>query len=130
MAPSPNATSRGSSLMKDRDIKLSPSMDSPDYPLFGGDTDDFGSRLNPPMKQKETSSRSMKVATTTAGDNYPGSNSPLFCATPYYGSFGVSATPKTGRSAELSSPSINLSPHSTSANDTAGDLRRARQRTP
>jgi hypothetical protein len=116
--------------MKDRDIKLSPSMDSPDYPLFGGDADDFGSRLNPPMKQKEISSRSMKVATTTAGDNYPGSNSPLFCAAPYYGSFGVSATPKTSRSAELSSPNTNLSPHSTPANDPAGDLQRARQPTP
>ncbi|PQE29913.1 ER lumen retaining receptor protein [Rutstroemia sp. NJR-2017a WRK4] len=130
MAPSPNATSRTSSSMKDRDVKLSPSMDSPDYPLFGGDADDFGSRLNPPMKQKETSSRSMKAPTTTAGDGYPGSNSPLFCATPYYGSFGVSATPKTGRSAELSSPSLNLSPHSTSATGGAGDLQRTRQPTP
>ncbi|KAM3067547.1 hypothetical protein ACMFMF_009547 [Clarireedia jacksonii] len=129
MAPSPNVTSRTSSSLNDRDIKLSPSMDSPDYPLFGGDSDDFSSRLNPPMKHKDSSSGSMKVATTTAGDSYPGSNSPLFCASPYYGSFGVSATPKTGRSAELSSPSISHSPHSTSANTTSSDLQRARQPT-
>lgn len=116
--------------MKDRDIKLSPSMDSPDYPLFGGDADDFGSRLNPPMKQKESNSDSLKVATTTAGDNYAASNSPLYCPSPYYGSFGVSATPKTGRSAELSSPSINPSPHSTLSHTTTGDLQRARQPTP
>ncbi|KAK6612246.1 hypothetical protein H4I96_01459 [Botrytis cinerea] len=102
MAPSPNISSRPAPTARERDIKLSPSMESPDYPLFGGGEDDFGSRLgSAPMKQKGPSSNNAKIPTSEP--NYPTSPT-LFCTSPYYGAFGVSATPKSGRAAELTSP--------------------------
>lgn len=128
MAPSPNISSRAAPPVRDRDIKLSPSMESPDYPLFGGDADDFGSRLGAaPMKQKEPSTSSSKIPTSEP--NYPTSPA-LFCASPYYGAFGVSATPKTGRSAELTSPNMNTSPRNTASSAMSADVQRSRHSTP
>ncbi|KAF7902508.1 hypothetical protein EAF00_002411 [Botryotinia globosa] len=128
MAPSPNISSRPAPTVRERDIKLSPSMESPDYPLFGGGEDDFGSRLgSAPMKQKDPSSNNSKIPTSES--NYPTSPA-LFCASPYYGAFGVSATPKTGRTAELASPNMNTSPHNTNSSAMSSDLRRSRHATP
>ncbi|KAI9648515.1 hypothetical protein NHQ30_003150 [Ciborinia camelliae] len=128
MAPSPNIPSRPAPPVRDRDAKLSPSMDSPDYALFGGDADDFGSRPGaPPMKQKEPSSGNSKIPISEP--SYPPSPT-LFCAAPYYGSFGVSATPKSGRSAELTSPNMNTSPQNTASNSMSTDLQRSRHATP
>ncbi|KAF7934322.1 uncharacterized protein EAE98_000969 [Botrytis deweyae] len=128
MAPSPNISSRPAPTVRERDIKLSPSMESPDYPLFGGGEDDFGSRLgSAPMKQKDPSSNNSKIPTSEP--NYPTSPA-LFCASPYYGAFGVSATPKTGRTAELTSPNMNTSPHNTNSSAMSADLRRSRHATP
>ncbi|ATZ49878.1 hypothetical protein BCIN_05g02770 [Botrytis cinerea B05.10] len=128
MAPSPNISSRPAPTARERDIKLSPSMESPDYPLFGGGEDDFGSRLgSAPMKQKGPSSNNAKIPTSEP--NYPTSPT-LFCTSPYYGAFGVSATPKSGRAAELTSPNMNTSPQSTNPSAMSADLRRSRHATP
>lgn len=114
--------------MRDRDIKSSPSTESPDYPLFGGDADDFGSRLSAaPMKQKDPSSHPARVPTSDS--HYPTSPA-LFCTSPYYGAFGVSATPKTGRSAETTSPNMNPSPQNTSSSAMSADVQRSRHATP
>lgn len=128
MAPSPNISSRSAPTVRDRDVKLSPSMESPDYPLFGGGEDDFGSRLSAgPMKQKEPSSNNSKIPTSES--NYPASPV-LFCTSPYYGAYGVSATPKSGRPAELTSPNINTSPQNTASSAMSADLQRSRHATP
>ncbi|KAB8304873.1 hypothetical protein EYC80_004205 [Monilinia laxa] len=128
MAPSPHISSRSAPTVRDRDVKLSPAIESPDYPLFGGDADDFGSRLSAaPMKQKL--SRSHPAKTPTSEPNYPASPA-LFCPSPYYGAFGVSATPKSGRSAELTSPNMNTSPQNTASSTIGTDLHRSRHPTP
>ncbi|KAF7961023.1 hypothetical protein EAE96_000691 [Botrytis aclada] len=128
MAPSPSLSSRPAPTVRERDIKLSPSLESPNYPLFGGGEDDFGSRLgSATMKQKDPSSNHSKVPTSEP--NYPTSPA-LFCEDPYYGSFGVSATPKTGRTAELASPNMNASPRNTNSSAMSADLRRSRHATP
>ncbi|KAJ8066694.1 hypothetical protein OCU04_005736 [Sclerotinia nivalis] len=128
MAPSPNISSRPAPAVRERDIKLSPSMESPGYPLFGGGEDDFGSRLDAaPMKQKEPSSNNSKIPTSES--NYPTSPA-LFCTSPYYGAFGVSATPKSGRTVELTSPNMNTSPRNTSSSAMSADLQKSRHATP
>lgn len=114
--------------MRDRDVKSSPSMESPDYPLFGGDADDFGSRLSAaPMKQKDPSSHPARIPTSES--HYPTSPA-LFCTSPYYGAFGVSATPKTGRSAETKSPNMSPSPQNTSSSAMSADVQRSPHATP
>ncbi|KAG4028562.1 hypothetical protein MFRU_020g00060 [Monilinia fructicola] len=128
MAPSPHISSRPAPTVRDRDVKLSPAMESPEYPLFGGDADEFGSRLTAaPMKQKQPSSHPAKAPTSEP--NYPTSPA-LFCPSPYYGAFGVSATPKSGRSAELTSPNMNTSPQNTASSAIGTDLHRSRHPTP
>jgi len=107
MSRSPNLTARHPTPNnKSRDLKLSPgSISSPDFPLFGAD-DDFGSRLSAPMKQKDEGSP-LKISTSDS--NFP--ISPYLCASPYWGSFGVSATPKSARPSNgISSPNLNRSP--------------------
>ncbi|ESZ98790.1 hypothetical protein SBOR_0839 [Sclerotinia borealis F-4128] len=128
MAPSPNISSRPAPPFRDRGIKLSPSMESPDYPLFGGDTNDFESRLGTaPMKLKRPRSSTSRIP--TGEPDYPTSPA-LFCPSPYYGAFGVSATPKSGRSAEMISPNMNASPQNTASSAMSADLRISRHATP
>ncbi|QSZ29387.1 hypothetical protein DSL72_003901 [Monilinia vaccinii-corymbosi] len=125
VAPSPQVSSRPAPTVGDRDIKLSPHMESPDYPIFGGDADDFGSRISAaPMKQKQPSSHTSKIPTSE--QNYPTSPA-LFCQSPYYGAFGVSATPKSGRPAELTS---TTSPQNTASTAIGTDIHRSPYATP
>ncbi|CAD6445433.1 1d31a824-5929-44b4-9706-879e0a161818 [Sclerotinia trifoliorum] len=128
MAPSPDISSRPSPTVRERNIKLSPSMESPGYPLFGGDEDDFGSRFDTaPMKQKQPSSNNSKIPTSES--NYPIPPG-LLHLNPHFGAYGVSATPKSGRSAELKSPDMNTSPRNTSSSAMSADLQKSRHATP
>jgi hypothetical protein len=89
----------------ERDIKMSPSTLSPNFPFLPSE-DDYGSGRydpNPPMKHK---SPSEPLFMSTWDSSFP--QSPHVCPEPFYGSYGVSATPVSGRSD--SSPSLNPSP--------------------
>ena len=114
-------------LQRDPGIKLSPSILSPDYQLFCAD-DDFESSRFPssPMKLKDPSAN-LHISTVDKDISFP--PSPYMCSTPYFGSFGVSATPQSGRTS-TSSPSLNRSPHVQSAGGHSNDSRRSRQETP
>ena len=94
---------------KGQDIKFSPSSFCPTtYQLFCVDDDFSNSRFNPPMKLKDPHGT---LHISSADNSFPAS--PFLCQSPYYGSFGVSATPQSGRTS-ASSPSLNPSPQSRS----------------
>ena len=114
-------------LRRDPEIKLSPSTLSPNYQLFCTDDEFEASKFhNSPMKLKDPSA-TLHISTADKDISFP--QSPFMCSTPYYGSFGVSATPQSGRTSN-SSPSINRSPHVRSAGGLSNDSRRSRQQTP
>lgn len=116
---SPFAMSRGSR-QRDRDMKLSPTVLSPDYLTYSGD-DDFKSQS--PSKTKTP----MSAPSTRASSSYP--NSPLVCRSPYWGSFGVSA-PATSTSRRSASPPAPDESPITSAGAFSTDCRASRQVTP
>jgi hypothetical protein len=89
----------------DKDIKLSPSTMSPTYQFLAGEDDYDNGRYNnnPPMKHKNPSGT---LHISAADSSFP--VSPYICPEPFWGAYGVSATPVSGRSE--SSPSINPSP--------------------
>jgi hypothetical protein len=115
-------------MRRDPEIKLSPSTLSPNYQLFYATDGEFdGSKFhNSPMKLKDPSG-TLHISTSDKDISFP--QSPFMCSTPYYGSFGVSATPQSGRTSN-SSPSANQSPHAQSAGSLSNDSRRSRQHTP
>lgn len=88
-----------------KDIKLSPSTISPSYHFLASDDDYSNGRYchNPPMKHKSPSGT---FHTSTLDSSFPAS--PYVCPEPFFGAYGVSATPVSGRSE--SSPSLNQSP--------------------
>lgn len=91
--------SRASSSLRTRDFKMSPgSPPSSDLALFGGD-DDYSSRSNMPMKHKHPGS--LKITTSDPEIPY------IQCPSPYYGSFGVSATSKTDRLNDMALPNLH-----------------------
>lgn len=108
----------------DREVKLSPSSTPPSYHFLPGE-DDYSGRYNhnPPMKHKNPSGT---IYMSSADSSFP--TSPHVCPEPFWGQFGVSATPVSVRSEP--SPTINLSPQM----DLAGGLNDAsphsRQQTP
>jgi hypothetical protein len=107
------------------EIKLSPATLSPRYHLFCPDDDFASPRYNPPMKLKDPSGI---LQISTADSSFPAS--PYVCNSPYYGSFGVSATPHSARTTN-SSPVVHTSPHGHSAgglSSTGGH--HSRQQTP
>jgi len=117
-------TKPASALRKESEIKLSPTM-SPSYHLFPDD--EFTSpRFNPPMKLKDPSGI---LQISTADNSFPAS--PFVCNSPYYGSFGVSATPQSARTTN-SSPAVHQSPNLQSAGglSSSNGSRHSRQETP
>lgn len=111
------ATKSSPSMSKEKPIKLSPTSGSPTFHLF--EDDDFGSsRYNQPMKHKTSS---------PSDSAFP--VSPYVCPEPFWGSFGVSATPGSGQTA-TSSPPMHHSPNLNSAGSTSTESRRSRQPTP
>ncbi|KAF4633216.1 hypothetical protein G7Y89_g4898 [Cudoniella acicularis] len=128
MSESPSVPTKSPSPMhKEKRIKLSPSGVSPNYALFCTDEDDFGGARysNAPMKHKEAS-KAMHASTPES--TYP--VSPYICADPYWGSFGVSATPGSARDS-ISSPTMqHQSPNLNSAGSVSNDSRNSRQPTP
>jgi hypothetical protein len=96
-------------LRKETEIKLSPATMSPAYHLFCGDDEFASPRYNPPMKLKDPSGI---LQISTADSSFP--PSPYVCTSPYYGSFGVSATPQSARTSN-SSPGVHPSSNLQSA---------------
>lgn len=92
-----------------RDIKLSPSTLSPFQ--FFPEEDDFGERYNLPMKPKDTSANHPYQDVDSPFD------SPFSPPPPYFGSYGVSAPPRSGTSSGTieSTPSLIPSPKTVSA---------------
>ncbi|RAL67861.1 hypothetical protein DID88_008587 [Monilinia fructigena] len=87
------------------------------------------SRPAPTVRDRDKQPSSHSAKAPTSEPNYPTSPA-LFCPSPYYGAFGVSATPKSGRSAELASPNMNNSPQDTASSAIGNDLHRSRHPTP
>lgn len=113
MTQSPSMPTKAAPMLHgDPDIKLSPSIASPNYQIFCSD-DDFGlSRFrNPPMKLKDPSG-TLQISTADKDISFP--QSPFLCSSPYYGAFGVSATSQSRRTTE-SSQNLNRSPHLSSS---------------
>lgn len=127
LTQSPSLPSRiAPASLEDKEIKLSPVVSSPDYQLFSGDEDYRAG----PMKHKSPTGN---LQISTSDSSFPAS--PYPCVSPYWGAFGVSATPASGNSATHSSPSmnpssLNRSPNVNSAGGTSQDSRRSRQPTP
>lgn len=100
------------SSQKDLDIKLSPSQMSPTYPWLGCEDDyDDGSKSSE-MKHKDPPGTRRISATDSS---FPAS--PVVCFAPYFGQFGVSATPASTASSTTSmipSPRMNAEKPSTS----------------
>jgi hypothetical protein len=118
-------TKSAPALKQETDIKLSPITMSPDYNLFYRDDDFPSSRFNPPMKLKDPSGI---LQISAADSSFPAS--PYLCTSPYYGAFGVSATPHSARTTN-SSPAVHTSPHLRSAGGFSGsDSHHSRQHTP
>lgn len=91
-------------LGNDMELKLSPSdSNSPSYDMFDIEDEFDESKYNPPMKYKHPHS-ALHISTTDS--SFP--PSPLVPSTPYWGSYGVSATPISSTSE--SSPRMNPSP--------------------
>lgn len=96
------------STQKDMDIKLSPTQMSPTYPWLGCDDEYDEGHKSSEMKHKDPPG----TRRISASDNsFP--TSPVVCYTPYFGQFGVSATPV---SATNSSASMISSPLMASTN--------------
>lgn len=93
---------------KDLDIKLSPSQMSPTYPWLGCD-DDYDEVHKPSEMKHKDPPGTRRISTSDS--SFP--PSPVVCYTPYFGQFGVSATPV---SASSSSTSIIPSPRLNAAN--------------
>jgi hypothetical protein len=94
---------------RDMEIKLSPSDSiSPNYDMFNIEDEFVDTKYNPPMKYKH------HISSTDA--SFP--PSPLVPSTPYWGAYGVSATPVSSRSD--SSPSMNPSPIAPTLNSAGG----------
>lgn len=126
LTSSPSMPTKSAPAMKQgTEIKLSPATLSPRYHLFCPDDDFASPRYNPPMKLKDPSGI---LQISTADSSFPAS--PYVCNSPYYGSFGVSATPHSARTTN-SSPVVHTSPHRHSAgglSSTGGH--HSRQQTP
>lgn len=89
MTPSSLTVSTTPVLGSDMDIKLSPSNSmSPTYDVFELEEEYGMPKYNPPMKYKHPHG-TLHISTTDA--NFP--HSPLVPSTPYWGAYGVSATP-------------------------------------
>lgn len=98
----------------DMDIKSSPTSSiSPTYDMFNMEDEFVDAKYNPPMKYKNPPG-SLHISPTDT--NFP--PSPLVPSTPYWGAYGVSATPVSSRSD--SSPSINPSPIGATLNSSGG----------
>lgn len=86
------------------DIKLSPSQMSPTYPWLGCD-DDYGDNKTSEMKHKDPPG-TRRISPTDS--SFPAS--PVICYAPYFGQFGVSATPVSTASSSgsmIPSPRMN-----------------------
>ncbi|KAI9047806.1 hypothetical protein LZ554_008514 [Drepanopeziza brunnea f. sp. 'monogermtubi'] len=90
--------------MRSPDIMLSPQ--SPSSSHMASLNDDYGSEYNPPMKYKEYSGH---IPFSTVDHFFP-PGSPLVCSSPYYGNFGVSATPYSAGTS-VSPSTFNPSPN-------------------
>lgn len=90
---------------RDLEVKLSPSPMSPTYPWLGCDDDYDEGHKSAEMKHKDPPG----TRRISASDNsFPAS--PVVCYTPYFGQFGVSATPVSATSSSVSlvrSPRMN-----------------------
>lgn len=126
LTSSPSMPTKSASAMKqEADIKLSPATMSPTYHIFCGDEEFANPRYNPPMKLKDPSGI---LQISAADSSFPAS--PYVCTSPYYGSFGVSATPHSARTTN-SSPGVHQSPHLHSAGGlSSNDSHHSRQQTP
>jgi hypothetical protein len=114
-APKPSPT------MKEKHIRLSPTSESPTFHLFGDDEDFGTSRYNQPMKHKET------LQVSSAENSFP--TSPFVCPEPFWGSYGVSATPASAQTS-VSSPPMLSSPNLNSAGSGSNESHHSRQPTP
>jgi hypothetical protein len=120
---SPSITTTALITRKDMEVKLSPSEISPSYTHFlEGEEEYTHSTYNPPMKHKNPSGT---LHISAADNSFPAS--PLVCYSPYFGSFGVSATPV---SASESAASMNTSSNMNSAGGSGSAGRRSRHNTP
>lgn len=98
----------------DMEIKLSPSDSiSPTYDMFNIEDEFVETKYNPPMKYKNHPG-TLHISTTDS--SFP--PSPLVPSTPYWGAYGVSATPVSSRSD--STPSMNPSPIGPTMNSISG----------
>jgi len=78
---------------EEKDIKLSPSEMSPTFPFMTNDEDYPNYRQHSPMKYKNPSGA---LHTSSADSAFP--FSPVVCPEPFWGAYGVSATPVSVRS--------------------------------
>jgi hypothetical protein len=125
MTDSPSLSTKPAPLIRgDKQIKLSPSALSPGYQLFEEDEEYNHSRYNPPMKHKDPTST---LQISTADSSFP--VSPYTCSSPYWGSFGVSATSGSGRTS-ATSPSLQPSPNMNSASGRSSSSHPSHQDTP
>ncbi|KAE9368557.1 hypothetical protein N431DRAFT_60497 [Stipitochalara longipes BDJ] len=125
LTSSPSMPTKSAPAMTKEEIKLSPSTMSPGYHLGWPEEDFASSRYNPPMKLKDPSG---VLQISAADSSFPAS--PYVCTSPYYGAFGVSATPHSARTTN-SSPGVHASPHLHSAGGfSSNDGHHSRQPTP
>ncbi|CAG8958442.1 hypothetical protein HYFRA_00011119 [Hymenoscyphus fraxineus] len=112
---------------RENSVKLSPSHQSPVFSQFHDD-DGYGApKFNEPMKFKDSN---LQIASPDNGFT----GSPWICETPYFGSYGVSATNNTpsGNTSISSLPSIqpHQSPDLNSSGGFSTESRESRQPTP
>jgi hypothetical protein len=111
---------------KETQIKLSPVIMSPSYHIYCGDDEFASPRIDPPMKLKDPSG---VLQISTADSSFPAS--PYLCHTPYFGSYGVSATTPISARTATSSPGSHASPNLYSAGGLSStDSHHSRQQTP
>ncbi|TVY75832.1 hypothetical protein LSUE1_G008562 [Lachnellula suecica] len=118
MSEPTSVPAKSTATMSEKRIKLSPTSVSPTFQLFGDDDDFSTSRYNPPMKHKESSSDSAFPV------------SPYVCPEPFWGSYGVSATPGSAQTATPSPSMHHPSPNLHSAGGVSNGSRHSRQPTP
>ncbi|KAJ5037528.1 uncharacterized protein L3040_007700 [Drepanopeziza brunnea f. sp. 'multigermtubi'] len=104
MHSSPSLHVKRDPAMRSPDIMLSPQ--SPSSSHMASSHDDYDSEYNPPMKYKEYSGH---ISFSTVDHFFP-PGSPLVCSSPYYGNFGVSATPYSAGTS-VSPSTFNPSPN-------------------
>jgi len=110
----------------DMEVKLSPPELSPSVDLFSAEEEHPSDGRKSPMRYKDPHRR---LHISTSNSSYP--NSPCIPSPPYFGSYGVSATPSLVPSE--SSPTMNQSPKTLSTNLAGGsssDSRHTRLPTP